>query len=156
MKFLLNATLSAAVIAVPLSTGAIAQRGFAATQNSDYICFMTTPSGKVVDLSKSMCANKTDQPDVIANSDEAFIEAYKQNAMGYPDVSDNLLANLQQSPEVSITQAKKICNDLKAGMSFEEIKNQQAEQTVERASFVNATIINNLATKYYCSGFKPE
>jgi hypothetical protein len=147
MKFIrLSATITATVLSLMsgFHTRAIATE-------PDYICFMTTSSGQVLDLSDSLCHSKKSQLKDANNPDQAFIEAYKHQAMRYPAVSDNLLASIQESPEEDIRQAKSICSDLRSGVSLDEIKQAQSEENNDdRASTVNATIINNLAAKYYC------
>lgn len=150
MKFLpLSAALSAAVITfipgLQVSTNA---------QEHDYVCFLTTHSGQVVDLSDSLCGNKKSAAAVSTN-DQAFIEDYKRNIMQYPEVRDNLLASVQEAPEQSISHAKRVCNDLQAGLSFSEIPTQGGEID-EKAAIVNSAIINTLATKYYCPEVKEE
>ncbi len=70
--------------------------------------------------------------------------------MQYAEVRDNLLANAEQSPQLSSLQAQKVCSDLKSGLSLAEINQKQATETVEQTSLINAKIVNNLATKYYC------
>ncbi|WP_009633552.1 DUF732 domain-containing protein [Synechocystis sp. PCC 7509] len=122
-----------------------------AQEQQDYACFFTTESGRTVDFSQtSLCGAQKAAPKVIANTDEAFLAEYKRNAMQYAPVRDSLLANAEQSPQVSSLQAQKVCSDLKSGLSLDEIKRKQATETVEQSSIVNAQIINNLATKYYC------
>ena len=144
MKLLSLATaLSAAV----LSFGP----GFHASvnaQEADYACFMTTKSGQVIDLSESVCGINKSAEETSVNSDQAFMEAYKSNVMKHPEVSETLLASVEKSPEQSINQAKSLCSDLQAGLSFEEIQNSEADEA--DADSVNASIINSLATKYYC------
>lgn len=119
-------------------------------QEQDYVCFMTTQSGKIMDLSESVCGFKKSTTSVSANNDRAFIEDYQRNVMEYPEVRDNLLANAQQSPEQSISQAKSLCNVLKAGLSFNEQTYAGEGEAKEKAGIVNAAVINTLATKYYC------
>ena len=149
MKFLpLSAALSAAITFIPglqASTNA---------QEHDYVCFLTTQSGKVVDLSDSLCEKKS-TPAVSTDNDQAFIEDYKRNAMQYPEVRDNLLASAQESPEQSISHAKRVCNDLQAGLSFNEMPNQGGEID-QKTAIVNTAIINTLASKYYCPEVKGE
>lgn len=126
--------------------------GFHATAiavEPDYLCFITSPSGEVLDLSESLCGSKKSQPKV-ANSDRAFVEAYKRQVMKYPAVRDELLASIKKSPEGNIRQARSVCDALKAGLSLNEIAVNQAEDSDDRASMVNASIINDLATEYYC------
>lgn len=147
MKFTyLGAVVSAAICLVPgmYNNGAIAQ-----TQ-PDYACFFTTSSGKVVDFSHgSLCgAQKTAAAPL--NTDEAFLAEYKRNAMQYAEVRDSLLASASQSPEISSMQAKRVCSDLQSGLSLDEIKQKQSRETVEQTSIVNAQIVTNLASKYYC------
>jgi hypothetical protein len=146
MKFFrLSATLTATVLSL--------MPGFytcVIASEPDYLCFFTTSSGEVVDLSKSLCTSKKSNPEDAANKDKEFVEAYKQQALEYPDVRDNLLASMQQSPEANIEQAKTICNQLKGGLSLDEIKEAQNEDELETASLVSTNIINDLATKYYC------
>jgi len=147
MKFVrVSATITATVLSLVsgFHTRAIATE-------PDYICFMTTSSGQVLDLSGSLCHSKTSQLKDANNPDQAFIEAYKHQAMRYPAVSDNLLASIQKSPEEDIQQAKSICSNLRSGLSLDEIKESQSqENNDDRVSTINATIINDLATKYYC------
>ncbi len=120
-------------------------------QEADYACFMTTQTGHVMDLSESICGlNEKSAPAGLATSDKKFIADYKRYAMQYPDVRDNLLASAQQSPEPSITQAKGVCDELRAGLSLEEIKDNQSVEMLEKTELVNANIINTLAPKYYC------
>jgi hypothetical protein len=154
MKFLrLSAVLAATIISfVPgLPKGVIAQEG-------DYACFMTTKSGQVIDLSESVCKLKKATPVVTAaaSSDQAFTEDYKRTVMNYPDVRDNLLARAEKSPEQGIIKAKSVCNELKAGLSLDEIKETQASETFEKASTFNASLISSLATKYYCPEFSEQ
>ena len=121
-------------------------------QEADYACFMTTKSGQVIDLSESICGVKKSTESGSPNSDQAFMAAYKHDVMKYSVVRDTLLASVQETPEQSIEQAKSLCSDLKAGLSYEEIENSQVVSNAETedAESVNAAIINSLATKYYC------
>jgi hypothetical protein len=116
---------------------------------------MTTQSGKVIDLSESVCGFKKSTAAVSAvsaNNDQAFIEAYQRSVMQYPEVRDNLLASAQQAPEQSISQAKSLCNDLRAGLSYNETQQTYASagEVDEKAGIINTAVINTLATKYYC------
>lgn len=116
----------------------------------DYLCFFKTDSGKVVDLSDSVCHGKKSQfADAAKNN--AFIEAYKNQAMKYPDVRDNLIANIQNSPEEKIEQAKGVCTDLRSGLSMGEIEEDRADENTGRADKINASIVNKLATQYFCN-----
>lgn len=149
MKFLgLSAVLSATVISlVPVPKGAIAQE-------ADYACFITTKSGQVIDLSESVCKLKKSAPVMaVVNNDQAFTEDYKRTVMNYPDVRDQLLARAKKSPEQSISEAKSVCNELKAGLSLDEIKEAQASEIFEKASIFNVSVISSLATKHYCPNF---
>ncbi len=117
----------------------------------DYACFLTTNAGSTIDFSQtSLCGAQKSAPKLPVNIDEAFLAEYKRNVMQYAEVRDNLLANAEQSPQLSSLQAQKVCNDLKSGLSLDEIKQKQTTETVEQSSLVNAQIITNLATKYYC------
>lgn len=145
MKLLrVSVALGATVISfMPIHTSVSAQE-------ADYACFMSTQSGQVVDLSESVCrAGKSAAP-ALANTDKKFIADYKRQVMQYPDVRDNLLASAQQSPEPSIGQAKSVCEDLRSGLSLDDIRQSQAGEMPEREEMVNENIINTLATKYYC------
>lgn len=154
MKILhLTAAVSAAVISfVPVFHGS------ANAQENDYDCFMTTQSGQVVDLSESVCGVKkapaevsaNNDPAVMSDTDQAFLEDYEQNVMQNPEVRDNLLANAKLAPEQSINQAKNLCNDMKAGLSFNEVQKNYDQEADQKAGLVNEAIINSLATKYYC------
>lgn len=148
MKLLrLSAALSAVVSLVPgLHGGAIAQE-------ADYPCFMTTNSGQVMDLSESVCKLKKAAPAVPANSDQSFIEDYKRTVMNYPDVRDNLLARAEKLPDQGIREAKNVCRELEAGLSLDEIKQNQASGSFEKASIFSASVISTLATKHYCPEF---
>lgn len=145
MKFRrLSATVTATVVS--LIPGFYA-RAIAAEPN--YLCFLTTNRGEVVDLSDSICHSKKSKAGD-DKSDKAFIEAYKSQAMNHPDVRDNLIANIESSSEDDIEQAKAICTDLRAGLTLDEIQQDRAEENIERASVVKANIISKLATQYYC------
>lgn len=139
--------LSAAITATALSLIPSLHVRALATE-PDYLCFFKTDSGKVVDLSESVCHSK--KPTDTAKNN-AFIEAYKNQAMKYPDVRDNLIANIQNSPEDKIEQARGVCTDLKAGLSMDEIEESQAEENIGRAGRINASIVNKLATQYFCN-----
>lgn len=142
----LNAIVSAAICLLPgisVSTQAIAQK------QPDYACFLTTDSNTIDFSQTSLCGAQKSVP-IPANVDEAFLADYKRNAMQYVEVRDNLLTNAEKSPQVSSLQAQKVCSDLKSGLSLVEIKQKQARETVEQASIVNAQIVTNLATRYYC------
>lgn len=144
MKFLCLNVVTTTVIS--LISGFHAQ---AIAVEPDYLCFITSSSGQVLDLSESLCGSKKSQPKV-ASSDRAFVEAYKSQVMKYPAVRDELLASIKKSPEGNIRQARSVCDALKAGLSLNEIAVNQAEEDNNRASMVNASIINSLATQYYC------
>ena len=121
-----------------------------AQQQQDYACFLTTNSGSTVDFSQtSLCGAQKAAPKPV-DIDEAFLAEYKRNVMQYAEVRDNLLSNAQQSPQMSSLQAQRVCNELKSGLSLDEVKQKQARESVEQSSIVNAQIITNLATKYYC------
>jgi hypothetical protein len=146
MKFFpLSATVAATLISLApsLYTPAIAS-------DPDYACFITTSSGRVLDLSDSLCHTKKSSQKDADNPDKAFIEAYKEQAMSYPEVRDNLIARVQRSPEANIDRAKSVCSDLRAGLTMDEIREDQADENTETANVVNTTIIDSLATKYYC------
>lgn len=145
MKFrCLSATLTATVIS--LIPGFYAR---AIATEPNYLCFLTTNRGEVVDLSESICdAKKPKAGDDKKN--KAFIEAYKSQAMNHPDVRDNLIANIESSSEDDIEQAKGICKDLRAGLTLDEIQQDRAGENSEQASVVKANIISDLATQYYC------
>lgn len=115
----------------------------------DYLCFLTTNSGEVVDLSESLCHSKKSKLGG-AKTDKEFIEEYKSRAMKYPDVRDNLIASIENSPESDIERAKGVCTDLKAGLSLDEIQEDQGEENAGKAGMVKSNIITNLASKYYC------
>lgn len=143
----LGAVASLAICLVP---GIYNNRAIAQTQ-LDYACFFTTPSGETVDFSQSpMCGVQKTVAAAPLNTDEAFLAEYKRNVMQYAEVRDSLLASATQSPEVTSMQAKTVCSDLKAGLTLDEIKQKQSRETVEQASIVNAQIVTNLASKYYC------
>jgi hypothetical protein len=63
MKFL---RLSAAISTIVLSLVPCFHTSANALE-PDYPCFMTTPSGKVLDLSESLCGTKKSAPEVSAN-----------------------------------------------------------------------------------------
>lgn len=141
---------SAIAIATVCLLPGVSDRAYS-QQQLDYACFVTTSSGNTVDFSQtSLCGTQKSAPKVPVNTDEAFLAEYKRNVMQYAEVRDNLLANAQQSPQVASSQAQRVCNDLKSGLSLDQIKQKQATETVEQSSIVNAQIITDLATKYYC------
>ncbi len=124
--------------------------GVSYAQEQDYACFLTTASGNTVNFSQtSLCGAQKPAPTPV-NTDEAFLAEYKRQVMQYAGVRDNLLANAEQSPQVGSLQAQKVCSDLKSGLTLDEIKQKQIAETVEQSSIINAQIITNLATKYYC------
>lgn len=116
----------------------------------DYACFLTTPAGQTVDFSQSSLCGAQKTASAPLNPDEGFLAAYKSSAMQYTDVRDRLLATAAQSPATSIMQAKRVCSELKSGLSLDEIKQKQSNETVEQTSIVNAQIVTNLATRFYC------
>lgn len=147
----LGAILITAVSFIPgFSTATLAQ-------DADYVCYITTKSGQVVDLSASICqldrsihlAKATNA----AESDQAFLADYKRTVMGYPDVRDKLLASVQESPESNIMQAKSVCNELEAGLLLEDIKMYQTQGVTNKVDNINSSVIATLATKHYCPQF---
>jgi len=149
MKFVY---LGAAICLLPgMQLKAIAQ------VEADYVCFMTTNSGQVVDLSQSICKlTQSPQPvaaPVAVSNDQAFIADYKRTLMSYPDVRDKLLTSMEKSPEASISQAKSICNDLKAGISLNDIQQNQVDAATSKAAVFNVSLVTHLATRYYCPEF---
>lgn len=152
MKFLRLAVSAAVIAFVPMQGSAIAQ-------DADYLCFMTTSSGQVIDLSDSVCQLKKSAPPTAAtpsNSDQAFIKDYKRTVSNYPDMRDKLLARVAKSPEQGISEAKNVCDELKAGLSLDEIQQNQAGESFEKTSVFNISVISTLATKYYCPEFKDQ
>jgi hypothetical protein len=146
----MNPRLNAAIATAAISLISSFQfPAFAA--EPDYLCFVTTGAGEVLDLSQSLCADKAAKSSKAA-LDRAFIEAYKDQARQHADVRDNLLARIQQSPDASIAAAKGVCNSLEAGISLEEIQEVQSEEHEAKADEVNSQILNQLATQYYCPG----
>lgn len=146
MKFrYLGAVVCATIGLVP----GIYSQAKAQTQ-PDFACFFTTPLGSTVDFSQSSLCGAQKTASAPLNPDQAFLAEYKRNVMQYAEVRDSLLASVTQSPETSSMQAKRVCSDLKAGLSLDEIKQKQSRETVEQASIVNAQIVTSLATKYYC------
>jgi hypothetical protein len=136
--------------AIALATICLLPKISYAQKQPDYACFLTTESGNTVNFSQtSLCGAQKPAPTPV-NTDEAFLAEYKRKVMQYAGVRDNLLANAEQSPQVNSLQAQKVCSDLKSGLSLDEIKQKQIAETVEQSSIVNAQIITNLATKYYC------
>lgn len=119
-------------------------------QEAEFTCFMTTQSGQVIDLSQSVCGSNQSIAPPLAATDTKFIAAYKRQVMQYPDVRDNLLASAKESPEPSIGQAKSVCDNLRSGLSLQDIEQNQANEMLEREEAVSANIINTLAPKYYC------
>lgn len=154
MNLLRLSAVSATIISlIPvLSLKAIAQE-------PDYACFMTTASGRVIDLSESVCQIKESAPTAQAmtvNNDQAFLEDYKRTVSNFPDVRDKLLARVEKSPEQGISEAKNVCNELKAGLSIEEIQQNQAGENLGKVNIFNASVVSTLATKYYCPEFSNQ
>ncbi|MUL34796.1 DUF732 domain-containing protein [Gloeocapsopsis dulcis] len=152
MKILhLGAILITAVSLVPgFSRATLAQ-------DADYVCYITTKSGQVVDLSASICqlngSSRLAKATSAAGSDQAFIADYERAVMGYPDAQDKLLTSIQRSPESNIMQAKSVCNELEAGLSLEEIKMYQTQGVTNKVDNINASVTATLATKHYCPQF---
>ena len=133
----------------------------AQAQAPEYLCFMTTTSGQVLDLSSSLCSNGEKKISALpVNSEqanaEAFTAEYNRSLNQYPDVREQLQANNQQSPEATIEQAKTVCEDLSMGVSLEQIKINQTEESTERTNLVNAEIVNELAVKHYCPQYRQK
>lgn len=151
MKLFPLSTISAALFfLLPCLSASASPRGLAAPE-TEYGCFMVNNSGQVVDLTESVCkANKSATKTVSADSDQEFIKEYKRVAATVPNVGDGLLLSAQKTPEQGIAQAKRLCEQLKEGLSIDEIKVNQSEEIFEEAEVANADIINNLATKHYC------
>lgn len=154
MNLLRLSAVSATIISlIPvLSLKAIAQE-------PDYACFMTTASGRIIDLSESVCQIKKSAPTaqaITVNNDQAFLEDYKRTVSNFPDVRDKLIARVEKSPEQGITEAKNVCNELKAGLSIEEIQQNQASENLGKVNIFNASVVSTLATKYYCPEFSNQ
>ncbi len=124
----------------------------------DYPCYMIASSGRIVDLSHSLCGSKRTFVDA-ANIDGLFLADYKQALIKkYPDLQDIFL---KQPSEVNLGYARAVCNGLKSGLSLDAIQNLQAEQIVqtsgsqlsEKRTIVDLELIKFLAPKYYCPQF---
>jgi len=149
MKFLRLAVSAAVISFVP------GLHGSAIAQQADYLCFMTTQSGQIIDLSESICQMKESAPTANPpNGDQAFIEDYKRTVSNYPDMRDQLLARVEESPEQGISEAKNVCSELEAGLSLDEIQQNQVTEDFEKANVFNVSVISALATKYYCPQFR--
>lgn len=126
----------------------------------DYPCYMIASSGRIVDLSHSLCGSRPTFVDAAANIDGLFLADYKQALIKkYPDLQDIFL---KQPSEVNLGYARAVCNGLKSGLSLDAIQNLQAEQIVqtsgsqlsEKRTIVDLELIKLLAPKYYCPQFK--
>ncbi|AFZ30802.1 hypothetical protein Glo7428_2288 [Gloeocapsa sp. PCC 7428] len=151
MKILQFATISTAAISF------LAGFAPAIAQDVDYVCYMTTKSGQVLDLSASVCQVNASTRLAKATSgvggDRAFIADYKRTVMSYPQIGDKLLASIERSPESSIMQAKSICNELEIGLTLEDIVYHRTEGVTSTVDNVNSSVIASLATKHYCPQF---
>lgn len=125
----------------------------------DYSCYMIAQSGRVIDLSQSLCGSKPTFVDA-ANIDSLFLADYQQALMKkYPALQDILQ---KQPSQVNIGYAHSVCNGLKSGLSLDTIEDLQTEQIVqtsgdslsEKRTIVDLSLIKALAPKYYCPQFK--
>lgn len=132
----------------------------AIAQPSDYLCYMTTSSGQVIDLSDS-CRSQNSFTVPTPSIDSLFLRDYKQ-ALTQTATNYNIRELLlKQSPESKIQYALAVCNGLKAGLSLTQVQNLQAEQIVKTnineftqlSGVINVDIISKLASKYYCPQF---
>lgn len=155
---MLKSLLSIIVSTTTFSAFSCAQLSAIASE-PDYSCYMIAQSGRVVDLSQSLCGSKPTFVDA-ANIDSLFLADYKQALMKkYPALQDILL---KQSSQVNVGYAHSVCNGLKSGLSLDTIQNLQADQIVrtsdnslsEGRTIVDLGLIKALAPKYYCPQFK--
>jgi hypothetical protein len=154
MKILQLATISTAAISF------LAGLAPAIARDADYVCYMTTKSGQVLDLSASVCQVNASTRLARATSDvggdRAFLADYKRTVTSYPQIRDKLLASIEQSPESSIMQAKSICNELEVGLTLEDVIYHRTEGVTNTVDTVNSSIIATLATKHYCPQFSKQ
>lgn len=129
----------------------------------------STPGSVQESALKFVCSNNRDvKPSVATNTpvvrgnniDDNFIEDYKFAVAKSPENVKRLLIPLLEKDSVTIIKyAKDICGGLRAGLSFNEVREAQASGTkntdpdVEEASITNDSLSNVLATKYYCPEF---
>lgn len=89
--------LSAAISAIVLSLVPCFHTSANALE-PDYPCFMTTPSGKVLDLSESLCGTKKSAPEVSANIGQPF-RKYKKRYLPEEALRQKALRLIQSSKQ---------------------------------------------------------
>lgn len=97
-----------------------------------------------------------------ANTDTAFLMDYKRLAARDqdPNVRNLLITVNQQSPEISISTAKSVCDALRDGLSWNQIRQSQvsgldlsASGSVKKTTLTSLAISNILAPIHYCPEF---
>ncbi len=83
------------------------------------------------------------------SKDKAFIKSYKNKAIEYDDLRDNLIGNIESSAPDKIEQAKGVCTNLKVGVSAEK-SGEYLDNNSTPADRINTLIINSFAVKIYC------
>lgn len=130
-----------------------------AAQVPDYLCYMTTAAGQVIDLSESCRSQRRLVP--TPSVDSLFLRDYEQ-AIARIQTNRNIReVLLKQSPESKIEYAQSVCNGLKAGLSPTQVQTLQSEQiartdpnqVTQLGGVITVNIINMLAPKYYCPEF---
>lgn len=99
MKFLhLGTVLSAAILSFLPCFHAPAN-----AQDPDYTCFMTTESGQVIDLSKSVCGSKKKSVQTVsANSDQAVSAEFKRKFAEDKELRKEALRLIQTPKEKNV------------------------------------------------------
>ena len=124
-----------------------------ATAQNIPLCYMQTKKGLLLDLEK-LCDRKDQKFTKPLSADEQkFLEDVQQSMKGYPE------AQAAIDPQVAISQAKRICNELEAG-TFSDYQQAQAETltnnsdpTSQLISSSQSRAIQTIAPKYFCPAF---
>ncbi len=111
-----------------------------AADPGDFICYMQTSNGQIINLSR-LCGNSKTFVSTISTVDQQFLQRYQgfleQRAKGSPMVQA-LISQAQQNPQSVIQRAQAVCTAIRTG------------QPRPTSGQVADDLFQTMAPKHYC------
>ena len=134
--------LASAAISVLNHPSALSQsRSLIALNPEDFVCYMQTSNGRVLDLNR-LCGGKKGTVNALSTTDQSFLDRYRsflgKRATKLPSVQAAQL-QAQQNPQAVLQRAQAVCTALRGG---------QTEPST--AGQVGDDLFTTLAPEYFC------
>lgn len=113
-----------------------------AAEPSDFLCYMETNDGDVVDLTRLCGGPTTLLVSTVSRRDQQFLDRYtsllEQRSRGNPSVQA-VVAQAQSSPDSIVNRAKAICSSMRAG-----------QPSPISLAEIGGDLLQTMAPKYFC------